>query len=611
MTRQKLFSAPAIACAFVALALAALSLGPFMRETDQAWLLDGGMGIANGHSEIARAEFNFDKQFVSYYLPGVLFKFFPRPFTADTLVLAGNVLGLVMLWGSLFWLLAKSSRRLPLALALPLILAPTFLVYSAFYASAFTSVSFVIFLAAYLDRKAWRWPNQGVVFALAFCAVGARADAIFILPLLAMLHSSRRTFVSVLQSPNTWLMATGGLAAFFLGRALYLDHAIDYAATAFRLKIYLGYVAFGLGGATLLLLAALHAIGLVARKNRCKLWTVFLWLGLALPMGYYSLQLLTPRHCTVGAVSLLVFVCARRGRMIFHNYFRPKNVAWSLKTILLLTTLVPVFVGINLADINHPKITCTQPTLLPTGAGVAPTGAYLAFCYGVRQSDGFVDHNHAVWAAAKSTLYAADANGKVPYLFAPIESYLIFSIRLQNKIPDRYSLATEQCPPHFYMESRSLMRFQFTFPPEKVSLEKFLNHTAFTPASVANWHGITMLLGETNAVGVTNDLNAALWALNTAFQRDEFRLEPTESLQKIPADWAGKKLVVASRGASVLKGELVKSNTVLTNGVFGDWNRTDFYPLHGGETVTVQSSPTEKIFVGLSVFPEWMSLQKL
>ena len=610
MTRRT-FCPPAIACALTALVFAALTLGPFMRETDQAWLLDGGMGIANGHPEIARAEFNFDKQFVSYCLPGLLFKFLPRPFQADTLVLAGNILGMLLFWGGMFWLLARSSRRLPLALALPVILVPSFLVYSPFYASTFTSAAFVIFLAAFLNRGKWNWPLHLVSFALAFCAVGARADAIFLLPLLAMLHSPRRTFVSVLQSPNTWLMAAGGLAAFFLGRALYLDDLIDYTAMSFRLKQYLGYVAFGLGGAALLLLAALHAVWQARSANRCRLWLIFLWLGLALPMGYYSFQLLTPRHCTVGAVSILVFVSARRGRAIFQNYFQPKIFGAAAKTILLLAALGPVLLGLNLADLHHPKITAPRPTLLPTGAGVAPAGAYLAFALAVRRSHGFLDHNHAVWAAAKSTRFEAGADGKVPYLFSPIESYTKFAIRLQGKIPDRYSLAEHQWPPQFYVESRSLMRFQFVFPPAKVSMEDFFAIAALTPATESNWHGITMFRGDTNAPVAADAPNGPLWALNTIFGPDEFRLEPAASLQKIPADWAGKKLVVVSREKFGVTTRLDAPAKTIASATTGDWHVCEISPLRAGETIGLETAAPEKVFVGVGVFPEWMSLQKL
>jgi hypothetical protein len=609
--KRKIFSNPALLCALTALILATGALGPFMRETDQAWLLDGGMSIASGHPEIAQAEFNFDKQFVSYYLAGLLFIFLPRPFAADMLVLAANVLVMLMFWGGLCWLLARSAKKLPLALALPLILAPTFLVYSPFYASAFTSVAFVIYLAIFLARKNWSWPLHCVSFALAFCAVGARADAIFLLPLLAMLHSPQRTFVSVLKSPNTWLMAAGGLAAFFLGRALYLDHAIDYAAMQFRLKIYLGHVVFGLGGAALLLLLALHATLLGLRTARCKWWTVFLWLGLLLPMGYYSLQLLTPRHCTVGAVSILVFVCAARGRVIFQNYFRRNFLASTIKFALLLAALVPVFVGVNLVDLRHPKLTCTQPTLLPSGAGAFPAGGYLAFTLNVRRCGGFLDHNQAVWAAARDTKFSTDATGGVPYLFTPIESYLKFAIRLEGKIPQRHSLANGEIPPQFfYVESRSLMRFQFAWPPEKLSAEDFFKNYRLTPVTSQNWNGISMFHGEKNVGGPVDEWNAGLWALNQAFGRDEFRLGTVELLNKIPKDWLGRKVVVASRGKFLVAGEPSRTPIELT-GAFGPWQIYEFSPQQTGELLHLTNTGSEQIFIGISAFPAWMSLQKL
>lgn len=608
---RRWLSLPPLVCAFVALVLAVLTLGPFMRETDQAWLLDGGMAIANGHPEIARAEFNFDKQFVSYYLPAILFKFLPRPFTADQLVLAGNIFGMILFWGALIWLLARSSRRLPLALALPVILAPTFLVYSSFYASAFTSVAFVMLLALFLERKQWGWPLRPVSFALAFLAVGARADAIFLLPLLAMLHSPQRTFVSVLKSPNTWLMAAGGLTAFFLGRALYLDHSIDYAPHGFKLKVYLGNVAFGLGGAALLLLAGLHATGLAVRVNRCKLWVAFLWLGLAMPMGYYSIQLLSPRHCTVGATSVLIFICARRGRILLQNYFRQKRFAFILKTALVMAALVPVLVGVDLSNLKKPKLTLKSPTLLPSGAGVASAGGYLTFAASVRSKNGFLDHNHAVWAAAKTTAFETNAVSNAPYQFAPIESYLIFAIRLQDKIPKRHSLVHGEFPDWFYMESRSLMRFQFAFPPGKVPMDEFFSRTLITPAAEVNWHGLTVFRVATNAAAAPSDFNAALWALNRAFGAEEFRLEKAQALQSIPLEWwIGKKLVAVSRepfdfvsAGSPL--EMVDSEK------FGRFYVYTIPTIQAGSILQLNHGVAEKIFVGVGAFPAWMSLQKL
>ena len=607
--KLRCLSLPVLVCALTALVLAAGALGPFMRETDQAWLLDGGMGIANGHPEIAQAEFNFDKQFVSYLLPGILFKFLPRPFTGDELVLAGNILGMVFFWGAMLWLLARSAKKLPLALVLPVILAPTFLVYSPFYASAFTSAACVIFLAIFLARKNWSWPLHLVSFALAFLAVGARADAIFLMPLLAMLHSPQRTFVSVLKSPNTWLMAAGGLAAFFLGRTLFLDRAIDYAATPFRLKIYLGYVVFGLGGAALLLLAALHATLAGLRSSRCKLWTAFLWLGLLLPMAYYSLQLLTPRHCAVGAVSILVFVCAARGRAIFQNFFRAKTFAPALKIILIAAAVIPVFTGVNLDDIHHPKITLAHPTWLPSGAGVAPTGAYLAFALDVRRQGGFLDHNHALWAAAQTARYKTNGVGKVPYLSTPVTSYTVFTIRLQGKIPELHSLGENPPPPFFYTDNRSFMRFQFALPLMKPQMDEFFAATKFESVAEPRWQGLTIYRASLNPSGPVDSLSAGLWALNRAFGQDEFRLGKIASLQKIPDAWAGRNVFIASRSAlNFLPAKIPKT---LTSPLLGCWWIYEISPLRAGENLGLPVAERDKVFIGVSALPAWMSLQKM
>ena len=602
-------SPPVIACALTALVLAAGALGPFMRETDQAWLLDGGMGIANGHPEIAQAEFNFDKQFVSYLLPGILFKFLPRPFTGDELVLAGNIFGMFFFWGALGWLLARSAKKLPLALVLPVILTPTFLVYSPFYASAFTSAAFVILLATFLARKNWSWPLHLVSFALAFCAVGARADAIFLLPLLAMLHSPQRTFVSVLKSPNTWLMAAGGLAAFFLGRALYRTNAVDFAPLAFNPKQFLGFAAFGLGGAALLLLAGLVAVAAAWRANRCRLWLAFLWLALFLPMGYYSLQLLSPRHCTVGAVSILIFVCAARGRILFQNFFHANRFGALLKFNLIALAVVPVFVGVNLNDLHRPKLTLTHPTWLPSGAGVAPTGAYLAFALDVRRQGGFLDHNHALWAAAQTARYETNAAGRVPYLSTPVASYTVFTIRLQGKIPELHSLGENPPPPWFYTDNRSFLRFQFAFPLMKPQMDEFFAATKFEPVAEPRWQGLTIYRASLNPTGSVDSLSAGLWALNRAFGLDEFRPGKIESLQKIPDAWTGKRIFIASRSA--LDFPLAIIPRTLTNPTLGSWWIYEISPLRAGENLGLQLVEPEKVFIGVSALPAWMSLQKL
>lgn len=424
--KYRIFSAPAMACLLIALGLGLLTLGPFMRETDQGWLLDGGMAIAKGHSQIARAEFNFDKQFVSYYLPSLLDRCLPRPFVANTLVYGTNILGFVLFWGALWLLLARSAHRLSFALVLPIILTPAFLLYSPFYASAFTSAAFIFLLATYLDRQRWNPLSRAGIFVLSFLAIGARADVMLILPLLAMLHSRQRNFSSVFFSVNTWLMAAGGLTAFFLGYAMFLDRALGLASGALHLKQFLGYVVFGLGATLLLLLAGLHATFKALRPQHRRMWIIFLWIGLAMPMGFYCFQMISPRHCVVGATSVTVFLCAKRGRAILQSYFRTRFSGGGLKLIFVAAAVVPLLVGVNLADLHHPKISFLQPTLLPSAAGVAPTGGYLGFLVSVKQLDGYLDHNHAVWVAARDTKFKSDDTGTVPFVWTPMESYLKF-----------------------------------------------------------------------------------------------------------------------------------------------------------------------------------------
>jgi hypothetical protein len=611
---RNFFQPHVFACAATALLLGALTIGPFMHETDQAWLLDGGVGIANGHWEIARTTFNFDKQFVSFAFVGELFTFFPRPFDAGTLVIAASLAGFIFFWAALLCLLAR--RKIPLSFALPVILTPAFLVNSPFYASAFVSAGFVMLLATFLDRNRWNTARHALVFVLAFCAVGARADAILLLPLLAMLHSSRPTFLSVLKSPNTWLMAAAGLLALLAGVLAVFSEGIshyeisrDFSTRACDLKQFLAYVVFGLGGAGVLLAVEFHALWRARSAGRCRIWTGFLALGLAIPMGYYSPQLLSPRHCVVGALSALLFMVAKPGRAILHIYFRQKFWGATAKWALLISAIAPVFIGFNVADLRHPRPTFAQPTLFPAAAGVSPMGSYLGHALNFRRQHGFVDQNQAIWAAATSTKYEADSRGRVEILRTPMESYLYLAIRLQGLSPHHSMLPIDQLPPRFYMENRSLSRFRFLWPAKIVSAEKFFSTTTLVPATAEDWHGLTILRCTTNTTAGADSLSAALWALNEVFGGDEFRIEKIASLQKVPCDWAGKRIVLASHDEFTVTAEQHVASKKISSEALGDWHVCEIGPVRAGESIRLQTALPQRVFLSVSVLPEWMSLR--
>jgi hypothetical protein len=585
--------------------LGALTLGPFMHETDQGWLLDGGLAITQGHLGAAEADFNFDKQFVSYLLSAAVLAMLPHPPDADTAVLAGNVFAMFFFWGAFLWLLVRSAHRLSFAAALTVLLTPAFLVHSPYYASAFVSAALVLILAVWLDRKKWSWPAHGVVFGLAFGVVGARADGLLLLPLLAMLHSPQRTLKSVLQAPNTWLMASAGLAAFFVGRHLYEAPIVDYFPLPFRLKQFLACVAFGLGGTGLLLLASLQAISRTGWMNRCRVWPALLALALALPMAYYCLQLLSPRHCVDGALAVVVFICSRPGRTIFQVCFRRRIWTRVVSSACLIAAVAPVFLGLNLADIRHPRLTFAHPTLLPSAAGVFPVGAYLGNAVNVRWQHGFMDHNQAIWSAARTVDYAPGTDGQVPIIATPVESYLFFAIRLRGQTPHHYAL--EHLPPRFYVDSRSLMRFAFVWPPDRLSMEQFFASVNLTPATSANWHGITILQGQSGGALDNGSWSAPLWALNEAFGGDEFHLDSTAALAKIPDGWEGNKLVLASRGDFGVTG--VRTSEI-SSPLLGNWRICEINPLHRGDDLRVQTNSPDAIWAAPGAFPAWLSLRK-
>jgi hypothetical protein len=308
---------------------------------------------------------------------------------------------------------------------------------------------------------------------------------------------------------------------------------------------------------------------------------------------------------------VIVFLCAKRGRILLQIFFRHQPLGLPIKTVMIAAAVLPVFCGVDLTDLHHPRITCTHPTLFPSGAGVAPTGAYLAFARQLRQTHGLLDHNQAIWNAAKSTDFAADSFGAVHYLFSPVESYMRFAIRLQNKRPDGFPIGREQWPDNFYVESRSLMRYQYVYASDKVPLEKLLTQTTLTPVSKADWQGVAILHAKVIAPAETNSPFFPLWAFNSIFGSDEFRLEPLSCLNNVPRELGGKKLVITSRKDFQVTTSLPLKKSILHHAVLGDWHVAEIGPLQSGCKIELPDADQSVVSVAVSAFPDWLSLKKM
>jgi hypothetical protein len=171
-------------------------------------------------------------------------------------------------------------------------------------------------------------------------------------------------------------------------------------------------------------------------------------------------------------------------------------------------------------------------------------------------------------------------------------------------------LILEKLPPEFYLDSRSLLRFQFIWPDQLVSLDHFFIGTQLTSATDFDWHGITILHGQPGQPVAPESANAVLWVMNRAFAGDEFRLEVTTNIISIPADWAGKKLTLASRhDFSVTPGEEISAAN-FTQATLGEWHVCEISPLRPGEKFEIQGATPDEVAAAVGALPAWMSLRK-
>jgi hypothetical protein len=307
-------------------------------------------------------------------------------------------------------------------------------------------------------------------------------------------------------------------------------------------------------------------------------------------------------------LAALVFVCAPCGRAVFHLYFRHGIWGATVKWLLLLCSVAPVFVGVNLTDLRHARLAFMASSTVPTDTGVAPTGAYLAHMLHIHQVSGLVDQNQAIWEQAKATRYEAGPNGIVTYLMTPMEAYLRLAIHLQDKEPRPFVVGSAPLPSSFYVDSRSLMRFRFVWP-FGVPAESVFATAALVPATATHWHGVTILRNDPK-MSAADSLSAPLWAFNEAFAGDEFRLESLEDLKNIPASWAGKTLVVASRDDFTIESAQPVKSCAVSNAVLGRWQLRLISPLRAGQNMAVHGAPGQKIYVAISALPSWMSLKQ-
>lgn len=617
---------PAAACVLTVLCLLILMMGPFMHDNDQASLLRGGIDIATGHLREARNAYNFDKQFLSYFLLGAAIRVLPTPLSPDAIVMLGNLVSFTLFWGAFLWLLARSHRHLPLALVLPVILAPALLVHSPFLGTASVSAAFLLLLLGLMDCEVSNGFTRNIrrfsMSALAFCAVGARGDAVLVLPLLVILGRRQRSMGAVVKSVETWMIAAAAGSALLLGRALFLREPFDFMQPFFNPPVFLACTFFGLGGVALLLFVCLGAIASRWRERRSRFWSMMLAAALVLPFLFYGTQMASTRHFVALIVGIFAFVYSTHGGALCRLWLRQNTWSRGLKAALLFFAIAPLFVGVHFRSPRHPGLTVTTPTRFPSSDGVLPMGAYLTYAISVRKHHGLVDHNQAVWAAAAATEFETNECGRVPVLKTPMDSYMLLAVRLQDKSAQIFTFQEEEVLPFFYVDSRSLMRRPVSYMLESSEglSGQFLSLVSLLQVSPFNHQGITVCRGSLSPE--RNSLSPLLWTLNQTFDGNEFRIienlvAPGHAVVSYPirGEMAEKKVVLVSQDRFECVSEAKGQSTDLTTRQVTHQGLGRFYvcsidAVRAEASVRIRFEQRGEVWVAASVFPSWMSVRE-
>jgi len=410
---------------------------PPLRESDQASLVDGAMQLKFGKSKRDPGFYNYDKQYLSYWLsvpPGGLPESGDRAAVAGTAIgwsnLASGSVALIGFWFVWFSCLRKSSPGRLLS-ALAFTLSPVVLLSAAPASAAVFSAGFLLALIALLaSRGLWlRRSRPLLAMLLVFAAVAARADAVLCLPLLCWASFRGRSWRRFRTLPTFWLMLFAAVAALLLGRWLVSDPGTMFYGIFFQPKIFAAYLVFGLGGCVLLLLLQVLAIFSATRQR-------FYWFGvllLALPLLFYGWQLFSPRHLMTTALAILGCGFMWKGRALFRFWKRRKpRTVRCCAIAVLVASILPLLLGIYLPDPSRPRPVFTRSTEFPTADGLWPMGATLSFLNRWRHADEVpVDHNQKVWKAA----LAADSTGCGPIQpVAILESDMAAYLRLAERL---------------------------------------------------------------------------------------------------------------------------------------------------------------------------------
>jgi hypothetical protein len=435
---------------FLLLTVAIFSLwctGDLMRKNDQATILAGAYDLAHGRMQEPSAYYQYDKTYVLYWTCAAVLKWLPAGISPAA---AANISLALIFWSALTAFVVRFRKELPPVALLCFLTAPAVLLNTLYVNSSVLSSAFLLLSAVFLLKEG----NRGGWLAALFfsLAVGSRADAILLLPLLLWLITPGPIIGKFCTNfSRHWKLLFAGTFALAAGRMLCRSSGATFDPF-FNLKMVAGYTVFGFGAAGLLFAAysvRLTVLSVKAKSVFEKLYSLAGLVAFLLPVLFFIPQLHAPRYFWRGCEAVLLLAVS--GRL----------PTWNNRTVkagLAFAALVPMIFGVYLPALNRPQITVMAPTRFPSGDGFYPMGGTLPFMLRLRHADEYpVDHNQMVWSAVHSAQFEFSPDGTMEVLRTPMYGYFMLEAALRGGVA--------RCVPFdllggraFYADSRSLMR---------------------------------------------------------------------------------------------------------------------------------------------------------
>jgi len=605
-------------------------IGAIMHESDQAAALDGSWKIALGAGGGPGSDFyNYDKLFLTYWLVGAVLWVARLVVHSPNVLLLGNAVSSLVLWSSLAIVLRKMRWNAVSAMIVGAItLAPAYLMHAPYLAPAFISAGCIMALYAVIRHSATNRSAGRIALAaaLAFCAVGSRADAVLLMPFLVWLTLAPLSRpLAFLRRPLFYALLAASVAALAFGKWLQPHNDLYGNPPAFQLKVFAAYCVFGLGGASLIILwIVMHGLDQMRRTR--NLWRRFGWafglLAYAIPFAFYASSLLSTRYWTAGLTATLLFCVSRRGRALLLGH-TANRLARGVATAAFVCAIVPLFIGVQMPFPSRPRLVLRDATVFPSADGMLPMGAYLAFDFlPLPPPDtGIHDHSQAIWLAARDADFQADETGTVPILDTPMADIVELGALMQGKKVSRLKQEAQS----FYADSRSLIKWSGgidTLSNTETVAGDFMTDAACRNAS-PTYRGVTIYHLDRKS-GDHHALSDDPWRyLRLVYSGDDFRIRRQSEVLLADGNCRlplreGKTLTIAAKSpfsvvTRMLDGQDVTTASHALAGVptiqviTFDGRQSDAANLR---FVSGQPVPDKPVFAE-SILPDYMSLHIL